>query len=273
LDDYVTKTTKIHDTVASDLSNKVVTDSTYRAKEHEEFSKKDEKIIDYTKKVEKGEKNKDNWAEKIKKGVKIAKKVTSIPFVDKIPGVGWLTRKVKGWQLDLIEAGADLFAETGKVQYEDTKVDDKTTQKGSGTSDKDVDIKRHDVQETTRRLTEEYKKETNEDWARHLTEVTKTSKDYKSLTTKESSSTTDKEHDEKYKEATQKDTTEAAEKHKAAQNQSVTTTFNVSQTWTFSVPVVNARVVGGDAEVSNSAFAPDPDEATTTTPPAPGGKP
>lgn len=122
------------------------------------------------------------------------------------------------------------------------------------------------MQTTTRRLAEEYTKETKEDWQRHLDEVVKTSKDYRSLTTKESSSTKNAQHDEKYTEATKKDATEAAESHKAAQNQSVTTTFQVAQTWTYSVPVINARVVSGDAEVSATAFGPDPSETPAPAP-------
>ena len=268
LDDYVTKVTKVHDTVSSDLAQKVVTDADYSKKDHEATSSKRETVTNYTKNIEKGEKSKDNWAEKIKKAVKVAKKVTSIPFIDKIPGVGWLSRKVKQWQLDLIEEAADIFAETGKVQFEDEKIESKSTDDSSGKTDSTSNIKRHDVQETTRRLTEEYKKETNEDWKRHLDEVTTTSKEYKSLTTKESESATDKTHDEKFGETTQKDASEAADKHRTVQNQSVTANFSVQQTTTFSVPVVKATVVNGDAEVSASPFGPDPDETA-----APAGTP
>jgi hypothetical protein len=268
IDDYVKKTTEMRQKLASDLTQKVVTDSNYRDKEHEESTKKSEKITDYTKGVKKGDKNDDNWAEKLKKGVKIAKKVTKIPYIDKVPGIGWLTRRVKGWWLDLAEEGLDLFAESGKVQYEDEKIHSKTTDTGKETDDKDVEIKRHDVQDTTRRLTEDFTQKTEEDWKRHMQDVTETQEKYKSTKTTDASTTTDKSKDEKYKEATSKESKEEAEKHKAAQNQSVTTTFQVAQTWTYSVPAVNARVVNGDAEVAAAAFGPDPDEAS-----APAGTP
>jgi hypothetical protein len=268
LDDYVQKVSSVRQTVASDLSKKVVTDDKYRDKDHEEISKKNTKITDYTKNVKKGDKNDDNWAERIKKGVKIAKKVTSIPYIDKVPVIGWLTRRVKGWWLDLAEEGLDLFAESGKVEYEDTKVNTKTTDDGKVVDDRNREVTRHIVEDTKRKLVEDFTEKTEEDWKRHLKEVTETKEKYKSTETTDTSSATDKSKDEKYRESTSKEATEEAEKHKAAQNQSVTTTFQVAQTWTYSVPAVNAQVVNGNAEVAASAFGPDPDETS-----APAGTP
>ena len=259
IDDYITATKSIHEETAQDLAKKVVTDTEYNAKETEKAGYSKKKVTDYTKNVEKGEKSKDNWAEKIKKGVKVVRKATSIPWLDKIKGIGWISRKIKGWQLDLIEAGADIFAETGKAQYEDTKVKSTETDEGSSTKDKDTNITRRDETKTTEQVKKDYQSDTKEEWERHMEEVTKISKEYRSKTTKESSSSTDKAHDESYKESTQKDKADAAEEHKKTQNQSVTTSFQVSQNWTFSVPVVRADPIG-DVEVAGTPYGKDPDE-------------
>jgi len=271
LDDYVSKSETVHKEVASELVNHVLSDSTYRDKDHWESKRKAKDVTDYTKGVEKGERLKENWPAKIKKVIGIAKKITELPI--KLPK--W-ARRVKGWWLDAAEWVAGQFAESGKVQYEDTtaKSDRNITDDTDVTRDRDVT--RHDDTTSKRTLEESYLTTTKDDWQRHLDEVTKISKEYRSLTTKESQSTTDKEHDEKYREANQKEAHEAADKHREVRNQTVTANFSVQQTTTFSVPVVKATVVNGDAEVSASPFGPDPDEtaapagAPTSTPaPAP----
>jgi hypothetical protein len=260
LDDYVTKATDVHDELASDLAETVVMDSTYNDKDVWKSKRRAKTVEDYTKKVESGQRDKENWAAKAKKIIQGAKKVTSIPWVDKIPGIGWLTRRVKGWQLDVAEWVADQFAETGKVNFEDTRIDKDTTIEDDTDVTRNRDVKRHDEEETKRKLREDYKSHTKEDWERHLKELTTTAKDYRSRTTKDSVSTDDKTHTEDYSKTDKKDETESAERRKATENKSTTTTFTVSSTWKYTAPVVKATVVSGDAEVGNVPFAPDPDE-------------
>ncbi|NJP11948.1 MAG: hypothetical protein HC866_22800 [Leptolyngbyaceae cyanobacterium RU_5_1] len=271
LEDYVTKSTTIHNEIASDLAETVVKDSEYHKDDVWKEKRRASNIEDYTKKVkgrtESGVEDKENWAAKLKKGIKIAKKVTSIPFIDKIPGVGWITRRVKGWQLDLAEEIADLFAETGKVNYTDTK-EDTTVKKDTTIKDdtegrNDVDIKRHDEEETKRKLREDYKSKTNDEWKRHMEDITTTTKKYKSLTQKDSTSTTDKTHTEDYSKTTQQDESEAEQRHKENEHKTTTTTFEVSNTWKYTKPVIKATVVSGDAQVNNVPFPPEANETLT----------
>jgi hypothetical protein len=260
LDDYVKKSTDVHNEVAKDLSEQVVKDRTLHEHGDTKTSNKKTQVEDYTKNVKKGQKDDENWAAKIKKGIGIAKKVTSIPWIDKIPGVGWFTRRVKGWQLDVAEWIADQFAETGKVDYEDTTIKKESTTKDEGKTTEDKDLKEHDVETTKSKLTEDFKSKMQEDWERHLKDVQNIAKTYKSLTKKDSSSTDDKSESDDYSRDVKKDESATDTRHKAAENQSTTTTFEVSQTWKFTAPVVKATVQNGDAEVSNVPFGPDPDE-------------
>src|SRR5262249_13019214 len=146
----------------------------------------------------KGKEHDSNWAAKIQKGIKFAKKVTSIPYIDKVPGLGWLTRRVKGWQLDIADWVAGQFAEEGTADVEDTTRKEDTTLKDQTDTSKQDDIKATDKTETKRTLTEDYKSKTDTDWKEHLKDVTETQKHYKSLTKKDSTSADDKTHSEDY---------------------------------------------------------------------------
>lgn len=270
LDDYVIKVTTVHKQVASELSNKVVKDDQYRSTGHTTtVNPKTEKITDYTEKIEKGKRDKSNWADKIKKGVKVAKKVTSIPYIDKIPGVGWLTRRVKGWQLDLVEAAADIFAETGTADYEDKKIETKTTDSGGTVrTDTGQEITAHQKAETTRTLTEDYLTKTNDEWKRHLDEVTETSGVYKSKTTKKAASAASTQQDSQSTATNQKEAAASAERNRQSANKSVTHTIQVSENWTISKPTLKASVLKGNVEVSAERFPEDPDELTSAPPTA-----
>jgi hypothetical protein len=263
LEDYVTKATTVHNKFASELATKVVKDKTYNKDEVWKKHDSSSAIEDYTKNVESGKKDKENWAAKLKKGIDGVKKVTSIPYVDKIPGIGWITRRVKGWQLDLAGWVADQFAERGQVNYEDTKIHKETTTNGDSDVDSNVDIKAHDEEETKRKLSEDYQSKTKDEWERHLKDVTTISKQYKSLTEKESVGTADKTHTEDYSKTTKKEESETEQRHKDTGHKTTTTTFEVSNTWKYTKPVINARVVSGDAEVNNIPFSPEADETTT----------
>jgi hypothetical protein len=268
IDDYVTKTTTVRTELASDLSETVVKDKKSHWEEHTETSKKEKEWSDWVKsskhEVEEGDKNKSNWAAKLQKGVKIAKKVTSIPFVDKIPGVGWLTRRVKGWQLDLLDAGLGMFAEEGKVHYIDTKLDEKVKSKGGKDEetkkDSEVDLKEHDETETKRKLKEDFLSKTQEDWTRHMDEVQEVKKTYKNKVTKEGETDVDAQHKEGYKDEKKKNEVETEEKHKQKKNQTTIATWQGSTTWKYTKPAVQATVFSGDAEVSNQMFPEDPAE-------------
>jgi hypothetical protein len=269
LEDYVTKSTTIHNEVASDLAETVVTDSEYHKDDVWKEKRRQSSVEDYTKKVkgrtESGVAEKENWAAKLKKGIKILKKATSIPYIDKIPGIGWITRRVKGWQLDLAEAAADLFAESGQVNYTDTKEDTTvkkdTTAKDDTDGRNDVNIKKHDVEETKRILREDYKNKTDDEWKRHMEDVTTTTKKYKSLTQKDSASTVDQTHTQDYSKKTKQDESEAEQRHKENEHKTTTTTFEVSNTWKYTKPVIKATVVSGDAVVNNVPFPPEANES------------
>jgi hypothetical protein len=272
LEDYVSKATTVHNELASDLSEKVIKHHEAKWGDKEETHRTAKNYTDYTKDskhtVESGERNKENWAAKLKKGVKIAKKVTSIPYVDKVPGLGWLTRRIKGWQLDLLEEGLGLFAEEGKVNFTDTTLDEKVKSKQDIKDDterkRDVELKVDDKTEVKRKLTEDFKSKTQEDWERHMKDITETSKTYRSKIKKDSETNIDKEHAEDYKRDTKKDETETEKRHKELANQTTTATFEVATTWKFTKPVVKASVTAGDAEVNLAPFPPEADELTVT---------
>ena len=246
LDDYVTKMTEVHSTVASDLSSKVIEEKEAHYDDHEVTSRNAKNISDYTReltqKTESGERDKDNLASKLQKIVKGAKKITSIPFLEKLPIIGKVIRKVKSWSmgLDLLDWATGLFAETGTVTFTDTKLEDeaKRTDTITDTTDRkrDVDLTETDKVELKRKLTEDYLTKTKDEWQRHLKDVKDISKTYQS----------------KYK----KNETETETKHGEQENQSTTATFKVSNTWKFTKPVIQATVVAGDAEVKNMPFKP-----------------
>lgn len=261
LDDYVTKSTEIHKQVASDLSEEVVKDDDYSKKVDSKNVKVTKKVEDYTKNVEKGQKDKSNWAAKIKKGIQGVKKVTSIPYIDRIPGIGWFSRRVKGWQLDVAEWVADQFAEEGKVDYENEKIKADTTTTDTTTGNEDTTIKAHSKTETKRQLREDFLTKTKEDWERHLTEVTTVAKDYRRTKTQDTAESKDAIHTEDYTKRTSKEDSEAAERAKTTENQTTTANFQVSTTWKYTAPAVKATVVSGDAEVGPAPFGPDPEES------------
>lgn len=264
LDDYVQKATTVHNELASNLSEKVTKHHEAKWGDKEESHRTAKNYTDYTKDskhtVESGERNKENWAAKLQKGVKFGKKVTSIPYVDKIPVLGWLTRRVKGWQLDLLDMGLGLFAEEGKVNFTDTKLEEKVKSnqdiKDDTKRERNVELKEDDKTEVTRKLTEDFKSRTQEEWERHLKELTETRKTYSSKIKKDSETKIDKSYTEDYKREAKKDETETEKRHKELANQTTTATFEVATTWKFTKPVVKASVTAGDAEVSTLHFRP-----------------
>jgi hypothetical protein len=272
LDDYVSKAKTVHNEFASELSGKVTSHREAKWGDKEEFHRKAQDYTDYTKDskhtVESGERNKSNLAAKLQKGVKIAKKVTSIPYIDKIPVLGWLTRRVKGWQLDLLDMGLGLFAEEGKVNFTDTKLDEtvKSHQdiKDDTERKRDIELKEDDKTEVTRKLTEDFKSKTREDWERHLKDLTEIRKSYSSKIKKDSETKIDKDYTGDYKRETKKEEAETEKRHRELANQTTTATFEVATTWKFTKPVVKASVTSGDAEVSYAPFPPEADELANT---------
>jgi hypothetical protein len=267
LDDYVSKSGSVHKEVSSVLAETVVNDSDFNSKEKWVSKRVAKDVTDYTKKVEKGERDKENFANKVKKVIGGVRQVTRIPFLDRLPGGKWIQRRVKGWQLDIAEWIADQFAESGKVQYEDTEAKSDRDIKDDTTITKDLEAKRVDKTTKKRELEEDYQTTTKEDWERHLKDVTTVAKEYKSRTTRETDEKTDKTRTEDYSKTGKREESEAGERHKATENQSTTTNFEVSTTWKFTAPVVKATVVSGDAEVSNAAFPAEPGETVEKAPP------
>jgi hypothetical protein len=273
LEDYVSKATSVHNELASDLSEDVIKHHEAKWGDKEETHRTAKNYTDYTKDskhtVESGERDKENWAAKLQKGVKIVKDAMSIPYVDKIPGLGWLSRKLKGWELDVADDVLGIFAETGKVKFTDTKLDEDVKSHQDIQDDtkreRNVELKEDDKTEVKRKLTEDFKSKTQEDWERHMKEVTETTKTYRSKIKKDSQETIDKEHTEDYKRQDTKDENEKEQRRKTLANQSTTATFEVATTWKFTKPVVNATVTSGDAEVSHAPFGPDADELAGAT--------
>lgn len=271
LEDYVSKATTVHNELASDLSEKVIKHHEAKWGDKEESHRTAKNYTDYTKDskhtVEKGQRDKENWAAKLQKGVKFAKKVTSIPWIDRVPVLGWLTRRVKGWQLDLADAALGLFAETGKVDFTDTKLDETVKSKQDIKDDtkreRTVELKEDDKTEVKRTLTEDFKSKTEEDWQRHMKEVTETTKTYRSKIKKEAATDIDKQRTEDYKRGGTKEGKEDEQRRRVAQNQSTTATFEVATTWKYTKPMVQASVTSGDAEVSSTLFGPEPEELKT----------
>ncbi|MFZ0746400.1 MAG: DUF4157 domain-containing protein, partial [Terracidiphilus sp.] len=88
LDDYVTKTTIVRNQLASEFAEQIVGHKESTWGDHETTHTTKGSHTDYTKDskhtVESGDRDKENLAAKLKKGVQIAKKVTSIPYIDKV---------------------------------------------------------------------------------------------------------------------------------------------------------------------------------------------
>lgn len=273
LDDYVSKATTVRNELASDLAEDIVKhhESTWGDKEltHRTAGNHTDYTKDSKHTVESGERDKENLAAKLKKGVKIAKDVTSIPYVDKVPVLGWLTRKVKGWELDLAEDVLGLFEETGKVKFTDTKLDENVksdqTIKDDTDRTRNVELKEDDKNEVKSKLTESFKSATNEEWQNHLKEITETSKTYRSKIKKDADATVDQTRSEDYKRDNKQDETQSDERRRTLANQSTTATFEVASTWKFTKPVVKASVTSGDAEVSYAPFPPEADEVANAT--------
>jgi hypothetical protein len=274
IDDFVTKSTDRHGHVAEDLAKKVVGDTSTSEKGHQESKGKTERVIDYTKDIEKGKRSKENWAEKLKKVVGIAKKATSLPIGGKL---GKVLRRLTEWGIafDIAEEGLGLFAESGTADYETTKVDSKDTTTQNGSADQTKDTTSHSEEETKATLVRDYTEKTKEDWQRHMTEATSIAKDFRSTTKGSSSSSSTTTHDDHSTQRDDKETRENAEAHKAAENQTTTTSFSVAYKVNYTMPALKATVVGGTAEVKDGSFGPDPDEtpAPATANPAPAPAP
>ncbi|HSR97904.1 MAG TPA: DUF4157 domain-containing protein [Kofleriaceae bacterium] len=270
LDDYVKKTTEVRSTLTSKLAEETVNHKHSTWGEDWVEDNETGNHQDYTKDskhtVETGERDKENWAAKLQKGVGIVKDLTTIPFVDKIPGLGWFSRKVKGWQLDLIDKGLGIFAEKGKVKFTDTNLDEKVGTKGGSTDHTEgkdhVELTEDQKKEYSRKLNEEFQSSVKDDWERHMKDITETSKTYRSKIKKDSQTDIDKTHTEDYKRDQKKGETENEQKHKERQNQTTVATFESTSTWKFSKPLVKATVVSGDAEVKagSEPFGPEPGE-------------
>jgi len=244
LNDVVKRVDDSREVLIKNLSELILNDHNYNKTEKEQDSRVDLTIDDYTKNVkghtESGEKDKSNWADKIKKGIGAVKKVIKIPFIDKVPVVGWFSRRIKGWWLDLGELAADQFAESGKVKYtdsaEDTDANRKTKTTGEGKMSDEIEIKSTSKEDRKAELVETFKKHEESDWQRWKEEVEKTKASYSKVATTDSGGGSDRV--------------------KAARSTSTSVTVSGSTTWKFSKPVVNASVVSGDSEVSDKPLTP-----------------
>jgi hypothetical protein len=262
LDDNVKRIDSTRKKLIENLADEIVKDSTYHATEDWKRAEKKDAFEDYTKKVkgysESGKKDKENWAEWLKKRVGDVKKIIKLPYLDKLPGGKWLNRKIKGWWLDVAEMGLDWFAEKGEVNYEDWK-EDETVKKTTGgkeeeTVTKDVDITRKDKEERKRDLTRTMTEDSESDWKRYMEEITKIKKVYSSLTTKESAGGSDKTKVEDFGSTTRKESAGGSDRAKESSSSSTTVTFSGTTTWKFTKPQIKATVVSGDGEVSDKPF-------------------
>lgn len=268
LEDYVKKTTTTRTSLASDLAETTVKEKHSDWNEHTTDVTKHSGYSDWRKESkatsEEGDKDKTNWAAKLQKGVKVAKKVTSIPYVDKIPGIGWLSRKIKGWELDLIDEGLGLFAETGKVHFKDDNLNETVNAKDGSTDSKNKDsnvtLKESDKTEVKRLLKEDFLSKTDEDWQRHMKEIQEVEKTYKSKVKKDSDSSVDAEHKDGYTDEKNKTASGEQNTKKNYVNQTATATWDVTLTKTETRPAVQATVFEGDAEVSNQQLPQDATE-------------
>jgi hypothetical protein len=268
LDDTVKKATTVRGQIADDLAEQIIDtkNTTLSDKETSDrqahASQKFE--TDVKKTVESGKRDKGNWANTLSKGVKAVKKVTSIPFIDKVPVIGWFSRKVKGWYFDVAEAVLEPFVESGTVDFTDTKLEGKDTSSqdlnDKTTRDRQAELKQSDKTEVKKKLVEDFNSKTDEDWHRYLSDITDIRKAYYSKLDKSAQTAVDQTHSEDYKKQDQGSTTESDQRHKATTNQSITTHFDMATTWKFTKPVVQATPTAGDVEVSADPFPPEPGE-------------
>jgi hypothetical protein len=258
LDDKIKSTETKRSELISRLSDVVVDNADYNKQVNTKTVSVPGTYEDYTKKVhgysEEGDKKKENWAAKGKKIIGIAKDIISIPGIDNIPGVGKVIRRLKGWELDLIDQGLGLFAEEGTVHFIDSN-EDTTIHSGKGgkdttTTHDDTTVKQSGKSERKRDLNEKITQSSNAEWARYKTETEEKRNHYRSLT--------------------RKDAQGGSNRVVKDQNQSTTANFKAEATWIMSKPVIEARLVKGSGEVSNVAFVdtapvPTPDTKDTSS--------
>jgi hypothetical protein len=266
IDDLVTSVTTVHNKLKSELVQKTISEFKYHDKDDWESHRVEGHFNDYTKNVkgytESGEKDKKNWASWLQDGIKVVKDITDLPIISDIPKVGKYLRKLKGWgiALDIIDKGAGLFAETGKVKYTDSKEDTTVHDKG-GTDDdtkvtRDRNVTRNDTTTTTRNLEESFDSTTNTEWKRHMDEVTTIKKTYSSVTTKDSAGGSDRVQTDDSTYNRNKESAGGSDSVKKNQSMQSTVTYDVTAKETFTKPVLQATVVDGDGEVSATPFPP-----------------
>jgi hypothetical protein len=226
--------TKVIETLRDQLYDDIKFDSKEKLKRHRRKIKTD----DLTRKLERyeeaGKKKNKNWAAKGKGFVGKLKKIFTIPIVDRIPGV----RRLRKWQLDLVEEGFDLFAEEKDVDYKDVKETETTTGGTTGTTDVtgertttgsiDRDIVRR--KDFVRRIRDD----SSSVWDRFRKRVISIKEDYSKVTKAASGGWSDRTRTES--------------------SQSTTVTFSGTTIWKFTKPAIKAKVVDGSGDVSDSAF-------------------
>ncbi len=235
LNEYVKRVDESRSELISKLSDQIVESDTTTSHENS-FSKAVEgKTEDLDKTVkshtESGEKEKKNWAAKLKGPVGWLKKLITVPYVDRVP----FLRKLKSWELDLVDAGLDYFKVEGKVPYSDTT--ETTTGKQTTKDVKDVHgsddivIKSHGKEERKRELKETVKSHSESEYSHFKQRVEDTKETYSKVAKMESGGGSDR--------------------GKETSSTTTSVTFSGNTTWKFTEPAVKATVVSGDGEVSD----------------------
>jgi hypothetical protein len=262
LEDKIKRVDEMRSKFIGELADHVVKDDKFDANRDEKSWVHDDGSYDVKTKTtgskEEGDKTKDNWAATGQKIIGIGKDVVSIPGIDNIPGVGKVTRFLKGWELDLADKVLGLFAESGKVHYVDTK------EEGSGNSTwKDnvdagskgsLTVKGNSTADRKAKLEQTMTKQGESNWSEFKKSVRTEEEKYKSVTTKDASSNADQSYDQNYGNTKTKEASGGTTSAQQSKSKTVTTTFQTSTTWKYTTPVVTATVVSGNGEVSDQTF-------------------
>ena len=247
LDDKVKKVESKRKELISKLTDKIFKDNNYTKNWDKKVTTVPGTYENYTKNVkgysEEGDKEKSNWAAKGKKGIGVVKEVIKIPLINKIPVIGWFSRKLRGGlALDVADSILGLFEAKGTVHFKDS-TEDTTIQKEKGgkditTTTGDIVIKSGGMENRKRDLFETIKEKSSVDWERYKEEIENTKEKYRSITKKELAGGSDR--------------------ITKSERRSTIATFTTATRWVISKPVVEAAVVGGDGEVSSVPFKEPP---------------
>jgi hypothetical protein len=217
---------------------------------------------------EEGDKTKNNWAATGQKIIGIGKDIIAIP-IDDLPGVGRVTRFLKGWELELADKALGLFAETGKVHYVDTKEEGKGTatwKNGTDAGSKGtVTINAHSTDDRKAKLEQAMTRQGESSWTEFKKSVRLEEEKYRSVETKNTSSNADQRYDADHGDTRTKNASGGTASTQQTKAKTVTMTVQASTKLKTTVPVVTATVISGACEVSDQPFTERPDSPAQST--------